>query len=531
MNPPENDNAAESAPSSAGETAARGAVVAGRGALKVGLGKAGFMLFGFAQKWLLARVVGPEHFGAFGVVNNAVSIVNNTIVQGTVQSVSKFTAETDAQVEPVKRAGLQLQLALGGVLAAAFFFGAPLLTRLVHGSDDYVNWFRLAAVIPFFYGFYAVFVGSVNGQRRFGVQGGFDAAFAALKTLLLLVGAATAPMWLHSKSAPVTGALLGFALAAGMVLVAAIKIIGVRRGVGPSFPVRRLFSFMTGVFAYALLVNVALNYDQLLVKSFAGALGDDARANALAGNYEALRTLALLPYQALIVVTFVIFPLVSRSTFEADGETTRRYIQQTLRISVLFAAVMGLVLGVRADALLGIVYPRGYQEGVLALPILAAGQCALALSGIACAMINAAGRPRVAIGIMVITVGVGSIAAFNLAASVPAGPGLLKAQALATTLGMFSGLVVALIYLRLRYSAAVPVRTWLRTGAALVVAVAVGRYFPGEGKFAGLLAIGFSAVAYALVLFVLREIDAKDRAQIGRILSRGKANARIDNKN
>ena len=45
-----------------------------------------------------------------------------------------------------------------------------------------------------------------------------------------------------------------------------------------------------------------------------------------------------------IAVTFVVFPLVSRSTFTDDRETTKRYIQVTLRYSLIFATAIGVVM-------------------------------------------------------------------------------------------------------------------------------------------------------------------------------------------
>src|SRR5262245_59137631 len=106
------------------------AVEAGRGALFIGFAKAYFMVSGFAQQWLLTHLISPAEYGAFGLVNNSVSIVNNTVVQGTIQSVSKFTAEDDARIEPVKAAGLRMQAILGTAIGLAFLLGAPLIARL-----------------------------------------------------------------------------------------------------------------------------------------------------------------------------------------------------------------------------------------------------------------------------------------------------------------------------------------------------------------------------------------------------------------
>lgn len=276
------------------------------------------MLSGFLQQVLLTRLVGLAEFGAFAVVNNVISIVNNTVVQATIQSVSKFTAEDDARAGAVQRAGVKMQAALGAVLALAIFFGAPLIAAFEE-APRYTTYFRIAAVIPFLYALYAVFVGSANGLRRFRTQASFDVGFSTAKTILLL---GLAALW------KVTGAFVGFAAAAAFILVFASRVM---RLPSPAerFPMKRLAGFMSAVVAYGLLLNVALNYDLPLLHHFAGKSAGGAAAAVVAGHYQALRTLALLPYQALVVVTFVIFPLVSRATFAEDREATRLYVTQT----------------------------------------------------------------------------------------------------------------------------------------------------------------------------------------------------------
>jgi len=48
--------------------------VAAKGAVFIGFAKLYFMLSGFVQQVLLTRFVGAAEFGAFGVVNNVISI-------------------------------------------------------------------------------------------------------------------------------------------------------------------------------------------------------------------------------------------------------------------------------------------------------------------------------------------------------------------------------------------------------------------------------------------------------------------------
>lgn len=491
------------------------AVEAGRGALFIGFAKAFFMVSGFLQRWLLTHFVGQAEYGAFAVVNNAVSTVNNTVVQGTIQSVSKFTAEDDARADAVKRAGLKLQAILGTAVGLAFLLAAPVIAAFFK-APAYVTWFRLVAAIPFLYAFYSVFVGSANGLRRFKVQAGFDVGFSTAKTILLLGGALVGGTMGH----PVTGAFLGFVGAAALILGVSSRVMGLPRGSG-RFPVQTLLVFMGGVVTYTLLINVALNYDLILLRRFAaGAIVDAKQADALVGNYEAIRTLALLPYQALLVVTFVVFPLVSRSTFAEDREATRGYVTQTLRYALILGAAMAVALAARPAGLFAVLFPAAYAPGARALPVLVAGIVALALLSVSGSIINASGRPRVSVALVATTVVVGAGLLSALVPGAEPGGSMLMRAALGTAGGMVAGFAVALVYLRRRFGAGLPAASVVRIAIAAALGIAVGRMFPGAGKLVALVAIAAAGLVFLVALVLLREFGPTDREKLRKILRR-----------
>ena len=491
------------------------AVEAGRGALFIGFAKAFFMVAGFLQRVLLARFISPAEYGAFSVVNNAISTVNNTMVQGTIQSVSKVTAEDDARAGAVQRAGLRMQAVLGLLVAGGFVLAAPFIAGAVK-APEHVSLFRLAAAIPLVYAFYAVYVGTANGLRKFHLQAGFDVGFSTAKTILLLAGAVLGRMVGHS----VAGAFVGFIAAALVILLVAGRTIGTRAG-QQAFPALRLVAFMVGVVAYTLLINLALNYDLLLLRRFAGAAAPGAPADALAGAYEAVRNLALLPYQALLVVTFVIFPLVSRSTFAEDRAATRAYVTQTLRYALILATAMGLALGARPGALVAILYPAAYAEGARALPILVVGECCLALLAVTCAILNAAGRAIAALSLMAGTVVTGVTAAFVLVPRAALGPEMLTAAAVAASFGMALGLVASVVYVRMRMGGSAPLATIGRVVMSGAAAVLLGRVLPLGGKLTGLAITGLVTAVYLGGLIGLGEFGPTDRAKLRKVLRRG----------
>src|SRR5690349_6306888 len=194
---------AAAASPSAAPPAESAAKTVGRGVMFIGFAKIYFMLSGSIQRLLLNNILGAANLGDFAIVNSFVSIINNTVVQGTIQGVSKPTAEDDARAGAVQRAGVRLQAGLGLLPAPVVLGGSGMLSAFWK-APRLAGYFRIAALIPFLYAVYSVFVGSANGLRRFRTQASFDVGFSTVKTILLI---ALAYVW------SVTGAFAGFVAA------------------------------------------------------------------------------------------------------------------------------------------------------------------------------------------------------------------------------------------------------------------------------------------------------------------------------
>jgi stage V sporulation protein B len=214
--------------------------VVGRGALAIGFAKLYFIFtglivqFGLPRllKWVLTRdgmsaeaatPAAQAMYGDYKLVNNTVSQLNNTIITGTIQTVSKFTAEREDGLGNVKRRALILQLCVGGGLALAYALSASFLAALQLGKDqsgahqDLTTAMRISALIVVAYAFYAIFIGVFNGQRKFLAQATFDISYSTLRPAAIL-GAAAAGLG-------VLGIFGAFAAAAVMICLAAAFVI------------------------------------------------------------------------------------------------------------------------------------------------------------------------------------------------------------------------------------------------------------------------------------------------------------------
>jgi stage V sporulation protein B len=493
------------------------AVGAGRGTLYVAVAKMYFIVAGFALETLLPRLLGKELYGAYGVVNPWVSNINNVIVTGTIYTVSRQTTADPRLADAVKAAGLRMQLLLALPIAALFAVLSPLWAWIEHDPSK-TGLLALSAGIVGFYAIYTVFVGSANGTRQFHKQAGLDMTFSTLRVGGMLVAAALGlGAW---------GVIEAWVGAAAAVLVVSIALVGFPRDLraGTVGPMLRYFA---GMAVYLLVFNLIMSVDTFLLKRLVtewfhahGALADATRlSDEQVGHYRVVQNLARLPYQLMIAVTFVVFPLVSRSTFEKDAEKTRSYVRTTMRYSLVFAALIGAVIAAQSAPLIDLLYSNDAsyaEQGGLALGILVLGNVAFAVFSIAGSILNGVGRTGDAIRVAALTL---ALLVAGLWIAVPHGaPGreVLAICAAATSVAMLIGAVASGAYLWRRFGAFLPPATVIRVGLAAAAAIGAGRVLVPRGKLMTLAEAAACAAVYLGVILLTRELGPADLAALRR---------------
>ena len=507
---------------------------AGRGVLYLAFAKFYFMFAGLVIQFRLPNILSRTAFGSYSLVSNIASLVNNVLVTGTIQAVSRFSAQEPGKARAVQQAGLRMHARLGLVIAVGFIAAAPLVAWGLHDMSKTAP-LMLAGLIVAGYSFYAVFVGTANGLHEFHKQAGLDISFATLRVVGLL-GMAMAGMG-------VIGVIGGWVAAVAIILCAAIVWVGLpskdgKLAASERLPVKPLIQFFAGVAVYLALFNALMFVDSLLIKRLtteyfrahesqlvsslkstvpwaAEASGYHFNPSALAdvqnAYYAAVQNLARLSYQAIIAATFVVFPLVSRSTFTDDKETTRRYVQVTSRYSLMFAMAIAVVLAANPVDALGLIYAPDYaQRGAAALRFLALGNVAFSVFAINGTILNGSGNTRSAIVTAAITLAIATVANF-IAIPIAAESGRTLEVAAAVTSGaMVIGAVLSGVELKRRLGAFIPALSWMRIAIATGAGLVVGRLLPLHGKLMTLVEACVVGGVFLVTLVVTRELGKRD---------------------
>ncbi len=517
----ESESASASATDTTSDASARRA---GRGVLSMTGSKLYFIVAGYAVQLLLPRLLGsPEAFGLFSTAMSFVSILNNVLITATIQVVSKRVSEDLAHGRTgaaTLRQALQLQLIVGIAVAGTLLGLASPLADHVMLDPLLAPLFRLSAVVVLSYALYAALIGALNGRQDFLRQAMFDGSYTTARSLGMLGAAAL--------GFGALGAFAGFAGAAVLVLLAALVVVGMGEK-SEKAPWGAWLALMAPLGLYQLCLNLILQIDVTLLKrsvaelAMAGGAAADAAADVASryvGFYRAAQTFAFVPYQLILSVAFVIFPMVSQAVSLGDEAATQRYIRGALRFSLLVLLAIASPIAGASAGVMRIVYPGAYLAGSSALAVLSIGMVCFALFVIAATIMSGAGRPGLAAAIAVIAVGL--VIGGNLVLVHRAGLGeqTLLAAASGTSLGTTFAFCAMGSAVYLRFNAFIAPATALRALASAAAAFLVAHLVPSTSKVMALAALASGALAYVIALFVVRELGKAELDAVLRVVRR-----------
>jgi stage V sporulation protein B len=496
---------------------------AGRGGLAVAGAKIYFILLGLVQQIVLPRVLGLNGYGALSRVLSLASITYNPITTTSIQAVSRTVVQTPADELPgTLRKVLSLHLAFGAGVAGLFALLAPWVANAA-GAGHVVGPLRILSGVLLVYALYTPLIGVANGQKRFLVQAGFDVLSATLRTAGLILGAVVATRSAHGGPA---GSALGFVVSGVVVLVLAGSVIGVGR-IGPSsLKLSRYVGLAVPLLLGQVLLNLLFQADLTLLGRFAseGALRSGLpldRADALVGAYRATQLFSFLPYQILIAVTFILFPMLATAARSDDAEAIARYVRTGLRLAFIIAgAMVSVTLGLAPRLLQLLFGPEAAALGGRALGLLSVGFGAFAVFGILTTVLNSLGRERHSMWVTFFAFVIVVALCFGRARGSAPSEELLWRTAQATSAGL---VVATLVASALVYSAAkalVAPLTLIRTVAALAVAALLARVAFPEGKLMTLVAAAVTPCFYVAILVMTRELGSADLAVLRRVAKR-----------
>lgn len=476
---------------------------ASAGVLWLSLAKFYFMGTGMVLMLILpslfARFGGEDHvrlYGEYRLVMTLVNWFNMVLIGGTLQAVSKFISERNERAASVRNSALLLQTVIGGASFIILFAFANVIATYLYKDSEIAFYLRLASPIILIYAFYAVFIGCMNGLERFRHQATMDMLFATLKVGLTL--------GLVAIGMGILGAIVGFLLTAAIMLVLAILLLG-RVPKGESVGARTIFAFQWLTLLHAFFLNGLLAIDIQLLE----ALGSPESALAAdpTGLYSAAQQIAQVPYVATVAIAFVIFPLISKSTFEKDTNKTSVYITTTNKYVAIFLTSLVLGMVCESPRLVGVIFPADYASIPFLVNTLSVGYLFFAMMVVNANILTGSGAPAWSVALF------GSTLAVSVGLAVLLVPELgAQGSALASAAAMGIGFAGGLVLVWRRFGVAMPWLTPVRVLISAAATWAIAAYLMPDGRgLVWLLVRGMAdLVIYYCILIVIREISPRE---------------------
>lgn len=514
--PPDRDDAVSSETATARD--------AGRGGLALTAAKLYFLVLGFAQQIVLGQVLGADGYGALRGALSPASITYNPLISAGVQGMSRAVSRTPASERAATvRRGLLVHLGLAIVVALGFWVSSPVLGGLL-GSQFLVPAFRILSVVVLFYGLYAPFVGVLNGARRFAAQAGLDVVSATLRTAALIVGA----LWLlpRGQLLAVEGACWGFAAVSVAMVLVSLMLVGWGRTGSTRLSAGEHLGFILPVIGSQLVLNLLLQADMNTLRAFGSRAAEraglaPAAANELVGAYNAGQLFGFLPYQMLIGITFILFPLLATAHARGDAQKVKSYVLEGNRIALILTGLIVAISASISGSLLQLAFNERFAElGTDSMQVLTLGLGAFALFGVFTTVLNSLGRQWVSLSLTAAATGLVVALNWLWVSRVAFGPELLIRTAQATSIGMVAAAIVGAVLVQRFSGGVVP---WLSMGrilAATAVVIVLGRQLPLLGRAFCVAASMALAVVYVLLLVVSRELGPRDGRRVLALLGR-----------
>ena len=435
---------------------------AARGAASMFVAQLTLTLSSYVVALALARALGPELYGAYGIVYSFLLSVELIGRLGLPQAVTKLIADERTVAPQLEATGLTLAAIVYAAIFAGFWLAGPALGALFHVADG-ARLFRIAAIDIPFYGVYFMLINILTGRRSFHAAGLATIVYGLTKAAGILILVQIGPS--------IAGALVVNAIGSVVALAVVLPFVGrapLRLTLARRRPIIRL---AVPVALISLGTQTVISVD-LWVLNAVGTAVDDA----VKGLYVAAVNVARIPNFLAFVMSAVLVPTVAAALAAGDQEAARSYLGGAVRFMAIALLPGCTLIAINAAEVLTLLFSSDYAAGadLLAVLIFAHGLCYTMFLSLANVLVGA-GRATTSARLSLGTLAVATALSVTLVLWAGA-PGAAWAALIANAAGLVGATVV------IGKAVGVPVRGAVLARVLLLTAVVGGASWWIEGR-------------------------------------------------
>lgn len=434
----------------------------------------------------LGRYLGPEMYGIYGIIMALISMLTLILTSGLPQAVSKYIAEDSKKAYSIIKRTAKVQFMFSMVLFAIFFFGAKLIANLLN-DKSLVGYIMLAAFVIPLKAMVCLYTSYLNGKHYFKRSALLLNLYAIYRIIFILVLA----YFFY-----VRGALFGIIISSAISLV--LVLISIREKDDKyDFDIKKVIRFAIPVSMFTVLLTFLLSLDLYMVKSLLGS-------NELAGYYTSAAVISQMPYQLFSVLSFVLLPAISHSVANKLFIRTKMLINESMRYILILLVPMVLLISAMSKEIVSVIYSSKYIAAAEPLSILTFGLGFFILFFILTTMINASGKPKLSLGILLLVIPLNFILNFIFIKSYG-----LKGAAISTTIASFVAMVIASAYIYKKFKTVIPFKSLVKIlmAGSIIYYIALN---VSLSKYLVIVEGGVLFVVYIGILLLFKEIKKAD---------------------
>ncbi len=434
----------------------------------------------------MARLLGPERFGAFGLIFSILYWLEIVLMYGIPYTVQKYVALHETEGPNILWTSLWFQTVISVFLFLVAIFLTPQIGSVFHKTDQIAT-LRTAFSELLFLGIFYLCMSYENGRKRFFEQAVLFGGWSLLRAGFMFA----AYLIFHTLEA----VFVGNTLATLCCMFAAL--VWLKPTPKPFHrKSQEMLRFTTFSTLYFLLLNLFFFVDLWVVQH---RLGDAAE-----GFYVAASMIAKIPYFLFFGFSMTMLPMLSTALRE-NRPDTYPVIQEGVYLLVLFALPIAALLTGLARETIQLFFSNCYSVSAEILAILVWGMAGLALLALLTTILNADDRIHRSTQILA------GIIALDFVLNLLMVPRFgVRGGAASTTLSVLTGLLVSGAWVKKRFGSFLKFSSLFRmTVAALAVSGLLSR-FPQPGVTVIPIFL-FGMFAYGVILYLLGEKEPFDR--------------------
>ena len=457
-----------------------------KGTFYLGISQIVFILSGYITNFWLARYLGPNNYGIYGVIISFITIVRLVSTRGFSQAVSKYCAEDETLAYSIKTSMLKILIPFSTLIAIICYFFAPLIA-VMFKDDKLIPFLRISVpIIPLFL-IYAIFVGYFNGLQLFNKQSYLVIIYSSLKLIFII---------LLSIYFGLYGAITGFMIALIGSILSGVS--SSKKGRSVYFNNLKLIKFAFPIIINSITFSILINLGLLMIKSI---LVD----NILTGYYNASVTLSRAPNLLLSgVLGTIILPATSSSIKKQSLEKTRNLINRWIKFSLIISLPITFLFSFTSSKLINLLYTEQYAPSSRPFSILIYGMMFLAIFNILSNILKGAGKPHIPMIIALVSLVLNFVLNIYLIPNYQ----LIGAAISTSIVGLLAIILTSYLIYR-EFRVLISIKAFLKIILASLITT-IPTIFIAIPKFLLPIEYMFSIVIYFILLYSMNEITKKD---------------------